>query len=240
MALMWSSKRRRMRWREGGRSGRHVGCAESSIIPTWPHRIHSSTSKMTLGSVGKPLSEAQAKISLNERHLDHAAEVLGRLVESREYPPAFLEPADQALHDASPPVRLAIELHRPGFAILVLLRRNYRSDAQLQQELVDPSGPIPLVAGHGDRPRHRFAVAVDHLLVCPLQQGDQGRVFVCLPRRQMEVEGMAKTIPKQVDLRGKSPAGTPQGVVRGLLGGLFFSASSGTAGGPHHRAVNAP
>ena len=41
---------------------------------------------------------------MDKRYLDHAAEVLGRLLESREDPPAFLQPADQALHDAPPAV----------------------------------------------------------------------------------------------------------------------------------------
>jgi hypothetical protein len=34
--------------RIGDHSGRRGRCAESGIIPTWPHQKQSSTSKMTL------------------------------------------------------------------------------------------------------------------------------------------------------------------------------------------------
>src|SRR3954453_8275800 len=98
-----------------------------------------------LGSVRKPLSADEAEISLYESHLDHAAEVLRRLLEPRHHPAAFLQPADQALHDAPPPVRLAVELHRARRPVLVLLRRDHRLDVQAQEVFVDPIGPIPLV-----------------------------------------------------------------------------------------------
>jgi hypothetical protein len=38
----------------------------------------------------------------------------------------------------------------------------------------------------------------------------------------MEVEGVAMTVTEHVDPGRETPAGTPQGVVRGLLG-IFFS-----------------
>src|ERR1700738_2461341 len=110
-------------------------------------------SAVILGYVGKPSSRAQTKIALDKRYLDHAAEILGRLLESREDPPAFLQPADQALHDASPAVDILVALHRESRAVLLLLRRDHRLDPQPDQVLVDPVGPIPLVAGQGDGPR---------------------------------------------------------------------------------------
>ena len=46
-----------MRWRVGDRSGRRGKCAESGIIPTWPHQIHSSTTKMTLVEDSRAIKE---------------------------------------------------------------------------------------------------------------------------------------------------------------------------------------
>ncbi len=76
---------------------------------------------------------------MDERHLDHAAEVLGRLLEPREHSPALLEPADQVLHDAPPSVGIHVELRRASRAVLVFLRRDHRRDPQLDQVLVDLS-----------------------------------------------------------------------------------------------------
>jgi hypothetical protein len=177
---------------------------------------------------------------LNEGHLDHAAEILGRLLEPREHPAAFLQPADQALHDAPPAVRLPVELHRPGRAVLILLRRDHRRDADLQQGRVDPGRPVPFVAGHGQGPGHRLPVAVDDPLIGPLQQRDEGGGLVRLPGGQVEMEGVAMTVAQEVDLRGEAAAGPPQGVIRRLVGVFFFSAPGGAPRGAHHRAVDAP
>src|SRR5436305_15341386 len=98
-----------------------------------------------LGSVRKPLSADEAEISLDESHLDHAPEVLRRLLEPRHHPAALLQPADHALHDAPPPVRLAIELHRTRRSVLVLLRWDDWFYLQLQDERVDSVGPFTLV-----------------------------------------------------------------------------------------------
>ena len=133
-----------------------------------------------------------------------------------------------------------VELHRPSRTVLVLLRRDHRLDPQLQQVFVDPVGPIPLVAGQGDRPRDRLAVAVDDPLLGALQQRDQARRLVRLPGRQMEVQGVAMAVAQQMDLGRESPAGTPQGVIRGLLGIVVLAAPGGTSGGADHGAVDAP
>ena len=102
------------------------------------------------------------------------------------------------------------------------------------------SARIPLVAGQGDRPRDRLAVAVDDPLLGPLQQRDQARRLVRLPGRQVEVQRVAMAVAQQVDLGREAAAGTPQGVVRGLLGIVVLAAPAGTSGGADHGAVDAP
>ena len=46
---------------------------------------------------------------MNERHFDHAAEILGCLLEPRENASALFQPTDQTLDDVATTVRLAIE-----------------------------------------------------------------------------------------------------------------------------------
>ena len=61
-----------------------------------------------------------------------------------------------------------------------------------------------------------------------------------LPGRQIEVQRMAMAVAQQMDLRRESAAGTPQGVILGLLGVVFLAAPGGTSGGTHDGAVDAP
>lgn len=102
------------------------------------------------------------------------------------------------------------------------------------------SARYPLVPGQGDRPRDRLAVAVDDPLFGPLQQRDQARRLVRLPGRQMEVQGVAMAVAQDVDLGREPPAGTPQGVIRRLLGIVVLATPGGPSGGTDHGAVDAP
>src|SRR4051812_46929613 len=56
----------------------------------------------------------------------------------------------------------------------------------------------------------------------------------------MGVQGMAVAVAQQMDLGREPPAGTPQGVIRGLLGVVAVPAPGGTTGGADHGAVDAP
>jgi hypothetical protein len=51
---------------------------------------------------------------------------------------------------------------------------------------------------------------------------------------------MAMAIAQQMDLGRESPAGTPQGVIRGLLGIILLPATAGASGGTDHGPVDAP
>src|SRR6185369_7612111 len=57
---------------------------------------------------------------------------------------------------------------------------------------------------------------------------------------QVEVQGVAMAVAEQLDLGREAAAGTPQGVIRGLLGIVALAAPGGTAGGADHGAVDAP
>src|SRR5271168_3977985 len=56
----------------------------------------------------------------------------------------------------------------------------------------------------------------------------------------MEVQGVAVAVAQDVDLGRESPAGTPQGVIRRLLGIIVLATAGGTSGGVDHGAVDAP
>ena len=74
----------------------------------------------------------------------------------------------------------------------------------------------------------------------PSSRGTKAVVSCACPARQMEVQGVAMAVAEEVDLRREAPAGTPQGVIRGLLGVFLFRAPGGTSGGADHGAVDAP
>ena len=56
----------------------------------------------------------------------------------------------------------------------------------------------------------------------------------------MEVQRVAMAVAQQVDLGGEAAAGTPQGVIRGLLGIVALAAPAGASRGADHGAVDAP
>lgn len=144
---------------------------------------------------------------MDERHFDEAAEVLRRFLEAREDASRFFQPANQALDDVAPPVRPAVEFHRPDSVGVRLLGRNHRTDAQMQQVFVDPVRTIPFVAAQGHRPRQRLACPVEQAGIGAFKQGLQGSGLVVLSRREVEMQGMPPAVAEDVDFGGKTPAG---------------------------------
>jgi hypothetical protein len=114
-------------------------------------------------------------VPLDECELQYAAEVLGSLFVSREDPAAFLQPADQSLDDIAPLVRVAIELHRPGLTILVLLRWDHRQDSQFQEKLVDPTNAagvnLPSWKAHASHRPNAATVPPRSILARPVTTG---------------------------------------------------------------------
>ena len=100
---------------------------------------------------------------MDEGHFEHAGEVLGGLLESREDASAFFQPADQSLNDVSLAICVAVEHNRPGISVFVFLGGNHRLDFQLQQTLVNPIGSVPFVSGQGNRPSNWLALAIENL-----------------------------------------------------------------------------
>jgi hypothetical protein len=137
---------------------------------------------------------------------DHAAEVLGRLLESREDAAAFLEPADESLDDVTTPVRLSIEVDEASIAVLVFFRRDDGRNPQFEQELVDPVSPVSLVAAERERPRDARAVVVEQPLVGGRQQFVEDLRFVRLARRESKGQRQSVAVAKDVDLCRESPA----------------------------------
>lgn len=170
------------------------------------------------------LDAPKTQVSLDERQLHDSGEVPRLLLESRQEPAAFLQPSDQPFDDVAAAVGVGIEFDLPGVSIFVLLGGNHRLDPQTDQVVVDPSGPVPLVAAEGVGPEDWFASAVLQRLVRALQQFGQRGGFVGLSGGQVEVEGVAVPVAEDVDLRGKSAPGTSQGVVLGFVGPPFFRA----------------
>ena len=154
----------------------------------------------------KTLIAHKSQVALDEGHFDKAAEVLGRLVEARDDASAFLQPADQLLDDAPPPVRVAIELHGPGLGVFIFLGGNDGRDAQVQQVLVNPIRAIPFVPGQRQGPRDGLSLMVDNFGIRAFQECNQRRRFVVLSGRQVEGERMPVAVAQQVEFCGKTPA----------------------------------
>jgi hypothetical protein len=140
---------------------------------------------------------------VDERELEHAEVVFGGLLEACEDASALLQPANESFDDVPLAVCVPVEGNRPGVAIFVTLGRNDWRDSRGQQVLVDPVGAEAFVTRQSDRAQ-RFP---DFLSgdCRSLQQRFQGLRFVRLSRREVDVEGMAVAIAKQMDL-GRKPA----------------------------------
>ena len=141
-----------------------------------------------------------------KRHRDHAAEVLCRLLEAREDAACFFEPTDQPFDDVPPPVGIAVELDRAGITVFILLGWNHRLDAQFDQVLVNPIGPVSLVAGQRHGPGDGPAGAVKQIGIRFFEQGRKDRRLVRLSCAEMEVQGMAFSITQDMDLCRKTSA----------------------------------
>jgi hypothetical protein len=124
---------------------------------------------------------------MNERHLDHAAEILGCLFEPREDATRLFKPANEALNDVSSAIRVVIKLDGTGIAVFAFPGGNDRTNPQLQQVFVNPVGSISLVARQGNRPCDTFAFAIKNPRIGLFQQRIQDSRFMRLPGREMEV-----------------------------------------------------
>jgi hypothetical protein len=159
-----------------------------------------------LGIVPKRSYEFVAEILLDEGESNHAGEVLGLLLESRKDSSTFLEPADESFDDVATSVRLAIELDESGVAVLVFFRRDDGRDAQFEQELINPIGPVSLVAPQGEGPRETLAVVVEQALIGCRQQFVENLRFVRLAWREPKGQRQPLAVAENVDLGRKSPA----------------------------------
>ena len=144
---------------------------------------------------------------MDERELEHAAEVFGRFLESGEDAPALLQPTDEALDDVALAVCFSVEFHGPRVAAFVLLRWDHRIDAEVQEVLVNPVGAIPFVSTQRQRPSDALTVAVEQMAIRTVENLLQGSAFMGLARRQMKMQGMAGAIAEDMDFRGKTAAG---------------------------------
>src|SRR5262249_51457480 len=73
-----------------------------------------------------------------------------------------------------------------------------------------------------DRPRRRLAFPIGELFAGTLQQGDEGRRFMGLAGRQVEVQRVAAAVAEEVELGGEPAPRAAQGGVGGFLGIPFF------------------
>lgn len=122
-------------------------------------------SNSSLGFVPKGSNQFVLQVLPDEGEGDHAAEILCRLLESREDPAAFFQPTDKSLDNVTAPVCLFIELNGSRRPVLVLLRWNHWGNPQIQQVLVDPVGTVPLVAPQRKWPGNAFAFFIEKALV---------------------------------------------------------------------------
>ena len=143
---------------------------------------------------------------MDKRHLHHAAEVLRRLLESREDPARFLQPTDQAFDDVASPVGVAVKLDQAGVSIFIRFGRNDRIDPQFDEVLVNPIGAVPLVAGQGYWPSDRVAIAVKQVGIRLFEQRREGRRLMRLSGGEVKVQRMAFPITEDMDFRRKPPA----------------------------------
>ena len=159
----------------------------------------------------------QSHVTLNERHADHAAEVLRGLFKSREDSAALFQPANQAFNNIAIAIRLLVKLDEPTIAILVALGRDHRLDIQLQQVFIDPIGAISLVARQRHRPSDRLADFIDQLFIgADHERIEYGR-FVRLTGRQMKVKRMTMAIAQNVYFAGQTAATAAERVVVGFI-----------------------
>lgn len=161
---------------------------------------------LALGSVLELQLDVVSQVLLDERHLDHATEVLGGLLESREDPAVFLYPADESFHDVSASIRFFVKAHRARITILIFLRGNHGRDTQLKNVLVNPISTVSFVAPQGDRPGNRLPVPIAQVGVGTFQERIEYSRLVCLPRRQMEVQRIPLAVAEDMDLCRKTPA----------------------------------
>ena len=143
---------------------------------------------------------------MDKSHLDHAAEVLRRLLETREDAAGFLEPTDQTLDNVAPSVGVAVKLDEAGVAIFVLLGRNDRNDVQFDQVLVNPVSPVSLVTGQGHRPSDGLVVPVKQIGIRLFEQGREGCRLMRLSCREVKVQRMAFPVTQDMDFRRKTSA----------------------------------
>jgi hypothetical protein len=99
---------------------------------------------------------------LNEGRFVHTFKALCCLLEPGEDPATLLLPADRALGDVARAVRCTIERDQLSRTAFVRLIRDDGCHLQVQQEFVDPIGPILLVVSQGYRPRDRLAIPLIH------------------------------------------------------------------------------
>lgn len=73
------------------------------------------------------------------------------LLEARTHAAAFLEPANQLLHNAAATIAVSVKFNPPRVAVLVGLAWNDWKDLPLKQQIIDAVHPIPFVTSKANR-----------------------------------------------------------------------------------------
>lgn len=144
---------------------------------------------------------------MNESHFDHTNEVLGGLFKTCQHPAAFFQPTNQSFNDVTLAIRFAVELYGSGVTVFIVLARNHRLDAKINEVAVDPIGSVAFVASQLRWVDDGNVVLIDD--VHSFKQRGQRLVVMRLTRRQMHMQRMPVTIAEQMDFRGKTATGSP-------------------------------
>lgn len=143
---------------------------------------------------------------MNKSNLQHAAEVHGSLLESREDATCLLEPTDQPFDDIPSAVSLTVEFHGSRVAVFVFFGRNDGLNSKFEEVLVNPVGTVSFVGSQCHRPSDGFTIAVQEICVRTVQYGFQRPRLVRLSGGELEMQRMTVAIAENMNLRRKTPA----------------------------------
>jgi hypothetical protein len=141
---------------------------------------------------------------LDECPLDHAEEIAGALLESRENSAALFQPANETLDDIALPVLLTNEFRAPRGSVFVSFAGDHRADASIEQILIDPVSPLPLITSKCDRRDSDF-----RFLACDFasfEEFSEARGFVRFSGGDVGMQRIAARVAKNVDFGAKSAA----------------------------------
>jgi len=106
---------------------------------------------------------------MDESHFEHPGVVLGGFLESREDTSAFFQPSDQAFDDVSFAIGFLIKGHTAIVPVVAVFGRDNRLNVEFQEKIVNPIGSVSFVAGQGNRPCDRLALAIGNFRIRTIQ-----------------------------------------------------------------------